>query len=366
MLKNNDEEKIKVKKLIDLIKEVELEPEPKFIWNGIIEGSHGLIVGQPKTGKTTFAENLAISLSVGRKEFFGFKLDGQPKKVLFINLEESYKVFARRNKRQIEILNDKELKLFEQNFQTTPKDFLEFINDDKDWKQLHNYIAASDAEIVFLDSLTNMFSGVIERSDDGRLFIEKFSMYLKSLNKTFIVLHHNTKGNERPPEQTNVAGSRVILQYFEFIYALAEIPTESGGHYFCDIQNKYAQKDTTLAHLYRLGEDYWFENIGRANKYKLYKEGKSSNTDGRFNEDNENLIYDYMLNQYNQGNQTISTSTMMSDLVYSDLGVMSHDTLHKAKNKLIAKSKIERVSRGVFKIIQSDGDEQYKEGLFDI
>ena len=71
------------------------------MWNGIPEGSTGLITGVAKTGKTTFAENLAISLSVGKKEFYGCNMDGIPKKILFINLEENYRIFSRRNEKQI-------------------------------------------------------------------------------------------------------------------------------------------------------------------------------------------------------------------------------------------------------------------------
>ncbi|WP_157208555.1 hypothetical protein [Mariniflexile maritimum] len=62
----NEVNKVKTRKLIDLIQRVEREPEPKFLWNGIMEGSHGLIVGHPKTGKTTFAENLAILDRAGK------------------------------------------------------------------------------------------------------------------------------------------------------------------------------------------------------------------------------------------------------------------------------------------------------------
>jgi hypothetical protein len=61
---------IKIIKGIDQINEVMKEPIPKVIWGGIPEGSLGLITGVAKTGKTTFAENLAFSIAVGRKKCF--------------------------------------------------------------------------------------------------------------------------------------------------------------------------------------------------------------------------------------------------------------------------------------------------------
>jgi KaiC/GvpD/RAD55 family RecA-like ATPase len=61
---SKNSELVKFTRGIDLIKRVESEPEPNFLWHGIPEGSKGLIAGVAKTGKTTLAENLAMSLSV--------------------------------------------------------------------------------------------------------------------------------------------------------------------------------------------------------------------------------------------------------------------------------------------------------------
>ena len=351
MKKIKEEGKIKVKKLIDLINEVDKEPEPKLLWKGIPEGSHGLIVGHAKAGKTTFAENLAMAISIGSKQYFGYELDGDPKKVLFINIEEPYRLRARRNKKQISEMNEKELELFSKNFDTTNKDFLEFINDEEDWKNLSTYIESSDAEIVFIDSLTNMFKGKIEDSSAGRNFIELFSKYLKKLNKTYIIIHHTTKTNDKPLEPNNVAGSRVILQYFEFIYGMSEVPSEMGGNYFCDVQNKYFEKDSQMARMYKFNENGWIDFVECKNKYHLYDERKSK-SDGRIDNTNQDLLYDYILNQYNMGNMTVSTSAMMHDLVYPIDSTMSHDTFHKSRNKLIKSNQIKKIGRGVFELVE--------------
>ena len=76
-MKKEDEVKkvvVKFERAIDIINRVKSEPEPNFLWTGIPEGSKGLITGAPKTGKTTLAENLAISMCTGRKEFLGLSL----------------------------------------------------------------------------------------------------------------------------------------------------------------------------------------------------------------------------------------------------------------------------------------------------
>lgn len=342
-------------KLVDLINQVRQEPEPKMLWKGIPERSHGLITGVAKTGKTTFAENLAISLSIGKDEFFGYKMDKIPRKVLFVNLEESYKIRCRRNLKQISQLSEDEFELFSNNFDTTPQDFLEFIDDENDWIKLNEYICSSDAEVVFIDSLTHMFSGKIEDSSAGRKFTQLYTKYLLDIDKTVIIIHHNVKGNDKPMEQDSCSGSRVILQWFQFIYGLASVPNESGGSYVCMLNNKYVEKDSETAYMYRVNENAWFEYLGKENKYQLYKENSKKTFDGRRDNTNEEIIYNYMASQTSLGNEYVTSSSMLEEFVNTVQPVMSKDTLYKAAKRLIVDNRIEKIGKGNYKIIIEDG-----------
>ncbi|MEH6770054.1 AAA family ATPase [Maribacter arcticus] len=342
---NEEGQQIKVVKGIDLINLVKNEPEPKFLWKGIPEGSTGLITGVAKTGKTTFAENLAISISVGRKEFFGFKIEGGPKKVLFINLEESYRLRSRRNQKQISRLNQDELQLFSENYISTPVDFPDFINTDEDWNRLQEYIIASEAEVVFIDSLTHMFSGKIEDSTPSRRFTENFSEKLSVLNKTIIIVHHNTKGNERPIDQDSIAGSRVILQFFQYAWGMANIPTANGGNYLCMLNNKFIEKDDTKALLYKMSGDGWVEYIKSENKFSLYQQNRKDN---RKDNTNRDLVYSYLLSQHSKGSQTISSTDLHENFVSND--TMSKDTLYKKITTLEEEGVMQRLAKGIYSI----------------
>lgn len=342
---NEEEQQITVVKGIDLINLVREEPEPKFLWKGIPEGSTGLITGVAKTGKTTFAENLAISISVGKNEFFGFEIDGGPRKVLFVNLEESYRIRSRRNQKQISRLNQKELDLFSKNFISTPVDFPEFINTEEDWNTLRDYIIASEAEVVFIDSLTHMFLGKIEDSTPSRKFIENFSEKLSVLNKTIIIVHHNTKGNEKPIDQDSVAGSRVILQFFQYAWGLANIPTAQGGNYLCMLNNKFIEKEDTKALLYKMSTDGWIEYIKTENKFNLYQNHRK---DRRVDTTNKDLIHDYLLNQYSQGSQTITATALDKEFVSN--GTMSKDTLYKKIAVFEDEGSMKRLKKGIYSI----------------
>ena len=326
--------KIEMTKAIDLINRVKNEPEPKIIWNGIVEGSKGLIVGVSKTGKTTLAEALAISIATGKEQFAGYPLSGNPEKVLFINLEESYSIRSWRNSKQIATLNDHELELFGNNYYSTPTEFPEFLTTTKDWSTLSEYIDASDANYVFIDSLSHMFEGQIENSTACVEFIKKFREHIMSLNKTIIIIHHNIKGNDRPIDQDCIAGSRMILQEFNYAIGLSNIPTRQGGNYMCMLYNKFIPKDDAKADLYSITASNWVESVGVANKFDLYKDVKP---DYRFNDDKKNQIYDYIASQSCQYDM-ISSKELQEHFL--ETGLMSRDTLFKKLKSLIAEEKL--------------------------
>lgn len=343
----------KMTKAIDLINRVKEEPEPIIIWNGIVEGSKGLIVGVSKTGKTTLAENLAISIAVGKKSFFGHPLSGNPEKVLFMNLEESYITRSRRNLRQIARLTEEEKRLFYNNYLSTPENFPEFLINENDWADVSDYIRDSDADFVFIDSLSHMFKGQIEASEPAINFVKNFRKYISILNKTVIIVHHNTKGNDRPIDQDSIAGSRIISQEFEYAIGLGNIPTQKGGNYLCMLYNKYIEKDDTTATLYKVDKDNWVENIGKANKFDLYTNVK---IDYRVDSTNRDLIYNYIQSQHSKGSQATLTAELKKTFVENDTKTMSKDTMHKSLDKLMEDGKIESKKRGEYQIIMKLND----------
>lgn len=346
---------VRITRAIDLIKLVREEPEPIYLWKGVPEKSMGLITGVGKTGKTTFAENLGISIAVGKKEFFGENLEGVPRKVLFVNLEEGYKLRSRRNAKQIGRLNQEELELFEENYLTTPPEFLDYLNNEDDWEVLHQYIKKSGAEVVILDSLTHMCVGEIERSSVAQNFTQFIRRYLTVLDRTFIIIHHNTKGNEKPLEQDSIAGSRVILQEFEYAFGLGNIPTAEGGNYLCMLFNKHIEKDDTTAFLYTMDSDGWVRRIGVENKFDLYKENKSRQ-DWRTDSTNPDLILQYLQSQTSQDSPDFTSANLTLEFLKTKR--MSKDTLYKSLDKLADAKAIERVGKGKYKLIrQSCGEE---------
>jgi KaiC/GvpD/RAD55 family RecA-like ATPase len=87
-MKDENTNLLKARTFAEMREALKTMPKPKYLYRGITEKSFGLIFGPAKSGKSIFCENLAMSIAVGRDNFLGTKLDGKPKKTLFIGLEE--------------------------------------------------------------------------------------------------------------------------------------------------------------------------------------------------------------------------------------------------------------------------------------
>jgi hypothetical protein len=335
MTKKNEE--LKVRTGFELIEEYKLLPEPKVLWNGIIEGATGLFTGVGKTGKTTIAENLAIALACGKKEFYGYALDGIPRKVLFLNLEEKLWRIGRRHNAQISNLNDYEVSLFQKNYFVKPRGFSEYLLNSEDWLSLEKYILSIKPEVLFIDSLTHMCAGEIERSSIANDFIINFKKHIGYLDATTFVIHHNTKGNTGPMTQENIAGSRIITQEFDFALGFGNIPTAKGGSYSCMLYNKDAEKTNNRAITYEIDSNFRVKPIEEFNVYDLYKEVK---IDGRKNDTNKKLVYDYVISKASKGSKSISYGELKKEFIENS--TFTKPTLYSAINYIISKGSIKR------------------------
>ena len=201
------------KEITELFKK---RPPKKYLWSGIKEKSIGLCFGPSKSGKTIFCENLALYLATGRKTFSGLKLPGKPKKILFLGLEEYWEDRADRNLAQFSTLDKSEKILYEINYLYQPLDYMNLVITDSDWKKLEGTMLDTEAEVVFIDSITRMNHGNIEDSRVAQEIMQKLRNICHKLQITIICIHHTPKMGVRPITMDLIKGSAVFSQESDF------------------------------------------------------------------------------------------------------------------------------------------------------
>lgn len=255
-------------------------PEPKYIWNGIVEGSFGYIFGAAGVGKTICCENLGISIAAGSDSFLGVPLDNSIRRnVLFIAMEEYGQFSRKRNKKQVEYLGLLSTDDFV--FNVSTENFPEYFSTQEDWDKLEKVIQESEAEVVFIDSMTRATEGPIEESGTSRKVSIKLRTIANKHNITLIVIHHSTKLHGNRITQDSMAGSRVISQEADFLYA---INMTDNVRYIKEVKCRYKPLNDKVT-IFKINDCAWLEKVKETHENYIVVA-----QDSRENPSNDQLI----------------------------------------------------------------------------
>lgn len=232
-------------------------PPKQMLWSGVKEKSFGLVFGPSKSGKTIFSENLAISIAIGRTDYLGYSLEGIPKKVLFIGLEESFENRIDRNILQFESLNEEEQLLMDENYEVQELDFPKFVVTNQNWDNLHQTVKDSGAEVVFIDSITRMNHGKLEDGKTAEEIMSKLRNISQELNVTLFAIHHTPKLHGSPITMDSIKGSAVFAQESDFAIGINR--TDKKHRYMKNVFFRYASDDDEFVKEFVIESDAWLD-----------------------------------------------------------------------------------------------------------
>lgn len=313
----------------------EKSPKLKFVWGGIKEKSLGLIFGPSKSGKTTFCENMAMSIASGRKEFMGNELDGIPKKTLFVGLEEFHLNRAERNIKQYHALDEKEKVLLEENFMYQSTTFPRQIKRSEEWELLKSLITESEAEIIFIDSITRLNSGKLEESKDAEKLIQNLRNLSQDLGVTIICIHHTPKMYDKEITLDSIKGSSVFAQESDFAIAIGR--TSKNRRYLKYVFYRYASDNFDCVTEIDMDENSWFYSI---------QEIEESQIIACVNMVKRSTIKDCIIKYVSNDTQTYSLNEIVN-YTMSQTGLKKRQ-IQTHMSKLVKQGDIKTLRKGVY------------------
>jgi len=320
----------------EMLIEFKKRPKIEFLWSGIREKSFGIVFGPSKSGKTIFCENLAMSLAVGKNEFFGKKLSGIPRKVMFIGLEEFWENRVERNVKQLAVLNEEEVKVLNENYLYQAIDYSKYIHQKEEWLKLKNTIKESKAEIVFIDSITRMNHGSLEDSKTAEEIMQRLRGICYDLGVTLICVHHTPKMYDKPITMDSIKGSSVFAQESDF--AIGVNKTSKNYRYIKNVFFRYSSCDDEVVREFEITDDVWLDYSEDNYEDKLLMK-----SDRRRNNSNRTTIIEYL-------NKNSSMTHKTKDLVnyFSDgLGIQERQVKSYLK-KLVNEKEILNPKHGEY------------------
>ena len=272
-------------------------PPKKMLWNGVVEKSFGLVFGPAKSGKTIFCENLAISIAIGRINYFHYALDGNPKKVLFIGLEETFQNRVSRNISQFEILSKEEQALMDENYDVQEIKFPKHIINKDNWETLYSSIKNSGADVVFIDSITRMNHGKLEDGKTAEEIMSKLRNMSQELDITLFAIHHTPKLHGNPITMDSIKGSSVFAQESDFAIGISR--TEKKHRYMKNVFFRYANDDDEFVKEFEINSNSWLNVTDEVDEDQiLQRSDRRRSLDKRdviktFFDSNPNVTYPY-------------------------------------------------------------------------
>ncbi|HUC81522.1 MAG TPA: BT4734/BF3469 family protein [Flavisolibacter sp.] len=330
--------------LRDLILRASKEPPVPFVWSGIKKGSFGFIFGPSKSGKTTLCENLAMSLAAGLTKCFGMDIIADSYKVLFLSFEEYWQQRTDRNTIQASILyenlgTDEWL----DNYISIDEQVPRLINSEDEWLFIERLITDSKANVVFVDSLSRLYTGGIEDSGLAKQVSLRLRELTNKLKITLIVIHHTPKQTGKPITIDSLAGSRILAQEADFLIAVGKTP--DGRRYYKEVAFRYKPENSDMVKLFEIDSHLWLLPTAEMPETEVLKE-----KDGRTDDTNSEMILEFIVDKTNSPQGETYTSELMNEFV--DSKIISKQTLYNCLSKLENQDKVSKKGKGIYKALQ--------------
>lgn len=315
---------------------------PKMFWAGIIPKSVGFIFGPAKSGKTILCENLAFAIVSGKEKFLGIPIQLKKCRVLYISMEEDTTMrIIQRAKKQIRGYSREEKTLIKENLSYSTTNFIRNIENESDWERLENEIKSFHSCLIFIDS-TNRFNIDIQEKLDANKMMQKLRYFAEKYNCGIVLIHHTIKSQENKPMTLNtMSGSSALGRDADFFIGVNRLT--NGTRYVKFVESRYYQYDDK-SKVISIQENRLIDSL-----YDEYESELLKTIDKRHSNDSTDLIVEFIKEKVGY-NKEFKTEKLINHFVEIE-GLLSRKTVFNQLNKLCSTRVIEKVSKGVYKLI---------------
>jgi len=240
--------------------EMELTQMPALIEPILPRVGLAAVSGSSDTGKSSFLRNLAISIVLGEKYFLGFEIKSTHKSVIYTASEDDELATA--------VLMTK---AFKSNLEFQNYEGLRFLFETDNLLQvLDAELYSKPADLVIIDTYTDVYEGNMNASNEVRTFLTKYKELAQRHGCLVIFLNHSGKRTENlPPSKDHTLGS----QGFEFkMRVLIEMRRDFGNdkyRHLCIVKGNYLPEQyKNRSYMLEFNDKLQFSNTGQRVRYE--------------------------------------------------------------------------------------------------
>ncbi|HIC32092.1 MAG TPA: LuxR family transcriptional regulator [Flavobacteriaceae bacterium] len=232
-----------IKKTKSWIEEAMKRPIPNMLFSEFwYENELCILFADTNLGKSILAVQIADSLSRG-KPIYGFKLEAQPKKVLYLDFELSDKQLE--NRYSIDYtkhysFSDNFLRAELNSELTLPKE----CNTIEDYicDTLEQTVYNNNVEVLIIDNLTYL-NNDNEKAKYALHLMKLLKKLTKSTSISILVLSHTPKrDNSKPITKNDLAGSKMLMNFCDSSFAIGESSQNHNYRYLKQIKQRNTEQ----------------------------------------------------------------------------------------------------------------------------
>jgi RecA-family ATPase len=193
------------------------------------------LAGSSDVGKSSFLRQLAIAVSLGEPEFLGFKLNTEHKRAIYAMTEDDDLVVS-------VLLQKANLgkKLSHESYIR-----LSFIFDTSDLvKRLDNLLAENKADLIIIDSFTDLYGKSMNDANQVRTFLNEYSQLAQKHKCLIIFMHHTGKHTDGLiPSKHNLLGSQGFEAKMRLVIELRADQFQPDKRHLCIVKANYLPKE---------------------------------------------------------------------------------------------------------------------------
>lgn len=216
------------------ILELELQSVPLLVEPILQKYGTASLAGSSDLGKSFFLLQLADNIINGADDFLGFKLNATHKSAIYLSTEDDeYNICPR----LMNLAGAKEDK--------SAYDNLRVIFETTDLvKRLDTLLAEKPADLVIIDTFSDIFDGDMNQANKVRSFIQQFKE-LSVKYKTLIIFNHHCgkKNDYKTPHKDNLLGSQGFESSMRTVFELRKDFHNPSLRHLCVVKGNYLSEE---------------------------------------------------------------------------------------------------------------------------
>jgi RecA-family ATPase len=212
-----------------------IEQLPTLVEPIIHKTGLAMISGDSEAGKSAFLRNLCMAVVSGEETFLDFKLNAEHKRAIYVSSEDADDATTILLKRQNKDFNKNTefYKGLDYLFHTPHLlEDLDYALNDK------------PADLVIIDTFSDMFTGNINQSNEVRNWLQKFFELAQNHKCLFFFLHHDGKSKKEDiPSKNSALGSRAIEAKMRLVFHLKKDKHTKGLSHLTITKGNYLPDD---------------------------------------------------------------------------------------------------------------------------